>query len=320
MINQAIQDCRQQASVYGQSSGMPRARAAVAPANLIGSSDATRSLRASVARAAARKPLRAIVLGEYGTGKKNIAAAIHCEGADDHGLQVVDCSEASAQQFVSQYVADVLAGVEDSSVLLLDSLERLPSAAQRELAECLARAHTDQGQQGPHILATVRDSIGQLVDRGALCAVLVEALGSLVFVPPLRRRANDIEELTTRFVTAMNGEFGKACTPSSRLLASYGEYHWPGNVRELKSVTATLYHAAEPGGDLAQRLDLVPELLNHTQSNVRPLVGSTLSDVKRELFVETLAHHGGDKRLTARTLGISMKTLYNRMREYRPVA
>ncbi len=290
----------------------------VSPANLVGSSDATRALRSSVARAAAAQPVRALVFGEHGTGRKNVAAAIHCDSADERGLSVIDCRTAAARHALQTYMCQPSWGRSARS-LLIEGPEQLDISQQNELAHWLLRAGCQEASGGfvpISVFATIRNSISELVHKGELSAVLVEAFESLVFIPPLRDREGDIEQLAQRFVDAMNSEFNKRCAISPELLRSYRTYDWPGNVRELKRITAALFHSTEDDGELKPREDRAPELFAQSRCCVRSLVGRRLEDVKRELFLATLSHHRGNRRKAADTLGISLKTLYNRLRDY----
>ena len=101
---------------------------------------------------------------------------------------------------------------------------------------------------------------------------------------------------------------------SIELIRSYG---WPGNVRELKNAVHRAFILS------AETLDLSDSINDHSQQ--RPTehegllnfaIGTPLAEAQRELILATLKHFDGNKRLTADALGISLKTLYNRLKDY----
>jgi len=136
-------------------------------------------------------------------------------------------------------------------------------------------------------------------------------------VPPLRERKGDIELLAQRFLDQLIAASGTAKVLSRRSLEMLRSYAWPGNVRELKNVIHRAFILCEqtievtnPGATQRFRKPALHE-------GVLSLwVGTPLADAQREVILATLAHFQGDKRHTARALGISLKTLYNRLELY----
>jgi DNA-binding NtrC family response regulator len=138
--------------------------------------------------------------------------------------------------------------------------------------------------------------------------------------PPLRERLDDVELLAEKFLRQIAESEGaeKRLPPESLKLLR--EYSWPGNVRELKNAVYSAYILATT--------DLTPECfppeIRNPESTAPPdesglgvRVGMTLADVEQRLIVATLSHFDGSKTKAAETLGISLKTLYNRLQEYR---
>ena len=130
--------------------------------------------------------------------------------------------------------------------------------------------------------------------------------------------------LAGRFLEELNlaEETAKEFTPA--FLARLREHRWPGNVRELRNVVQRAFTLAGDGPldgvDCIQpppdALDRAPWLSQEARSLIVPL-GSSLADVERRLVLATLDHVGGDKIEAAAVLGVSLKTMYNRLREYR---
>jgi DNA-binding NtrC family response regulator len=133
-------------------------------------------------------------------------------------------------------------------------------------------------------------------------------------MPPLRERGTDIEILAQHFLDRLNKEEGtnKAFSPAA--VAALYAHNWPGNVRELKNYVQRTYILADRLIDV----ELAPETF--VEPSHSPLltvrIGTTLDEVNRRLIEATLAECGNVKRKAAETLGISLKTLYNRLVAY----
>ena len=167
------------------------------------------------------------------------------------------------------------------------------------------------------LVAATNRPLQQAVQEGSLRQDLMYRLAVFpVRVPPLRERGHDIELLARHFLQELNEQAGtrkQLSPPSNERLRSHP---WPGNVRELKNLIHRAYilsseivHIDEP----AQRSQSRPVLANGTLNFP---VGTPLADAQRDLIFATLQHFSGNKRLTASALGISVKTLYNRLKEY----
>jgi two-component system response regulator AtoC len=133
-------------------------------------------------------------------------------------------------------------------------------------------------------------------------------------LPPLRERGTDIELLAQHFLDALNAEEGTAKHFSPATITSLYSHGWPGNVRELKNYVHRAYILAdkEIGAELSPDAAIAPE----SASLITVRVGSTLEDVSHRLIEATLAECG-NKRKAAEMLGISLKTLYNRLAAYK---
>ena len=140
-----------------------------------------------------------------------------------------------------------------------------------------------------------------------------------IVVPPLRERLEDLELLATHFLDAFNQREGMRVKWSPRGLARLQDHPWPGNVRELRNVVE---RAAIMSGEVITD----PGLPRTDASAVQPApsgedfisvaLGEPLAEVERRLILATLQQSGGDKKSTAQRLGISLKTLYNRLNVY----
>jgi two-component system response regulator AtoC len=133
-------------------------------------------------------------------------------------------------------------------------------------------------------------------------------------MPPLRDRGSDIELLAQHFLEVLNKQesVNKSFAPAT--VAALYAHSWPGNVRELKNYVQRASILADDviGADLAPAAVAAPE----TAPLLTVRVGSTLDEVSRRLIEATLAECGS-KRKAADMLGISLKTLYNRLAVYK---
>jgi two-component system, NtrC family, response regulator AtoC len=140
-----------------------------------------------------------------------------------------------------------------------------------------------------------------------------------ITLPPLREREGDIETLAQYFLHNLNKREGTAKRFSADTMDRFRTHHWPGNVRELQNVVQRAFIL----GDSEIAPDCLPaELGGETQiagPNLHLKVGTSLEDAERRLILATLDQYEGDKKVTAEVLGISLKTLYNRLNQYAQV-
>jgi transcriptional regulator with PAS, ATPase and Fis domain len=138
-----------------------------------------------------------------------------------------------------------------------------------------------------------------------------------IYVPPLRERQGDIAHLVAYFLQLLNAAEGIYKDISPAALAALEIHHWPGNVRELKNSLQRAYILADetiepehfPQWHLEPRHPAPHEQLQFG-------VGTLLDDAERRLILATLEHFNGNKRRAADVLGISLKTIYNRLKRY----
>jgi len=137
-------------------------------------------------------------------------------------------------------------------------------------------------------------------------------------LPPLRERAGDIDLLADHFLDDLNRNenLAKRYRPGAHALLR--SYSWPGNVRELKNVIHRAFIMADDEVDPVLPAEVVmapaPGANASSSGSLRP--GTPLAEVERRVILATLQQNGGDKRRTAEMLGISLKTLYNRLKLY----
>ncbi|HSS43810.1 MAG TPA: helix-turn-helix domain-containing protein, partial [Thermoanaerobaculia bacterium] len=198
--------------------------------------------------------------------------------------------------------------------LFLPGLESAPSALQQDAVRDLERPRSFR-----MILATNRDP-AEAVASGKILSELFEILrDQVVHLPPLRERGEDISLLARRFLAEIDGSLYFDAQAMDVLSA----HDWPGNVRELREVV-------ERASRLADRTSIgstvVLSVLGGARATRRPrrkkppvvrvAVGASLADVERRLIQKTLEFARGSKPRTAQLLKLSLKTIYNKIKEY----
>ncbi|MEQ8230982.1 MAG: sigma 54-interacting transcriptional regulator, partial [Gammaproteobacteria bacterium] len=135
-------------------------------------------------------------------------------------------------------------------------------------------------------------------------------------VPPLRERPEDVLQLAEHFLAQQNATYGTDKRITDEAAARLIAHGWPGNVRELKHAIQRMYINAD--GDLD--LDTIPEGFERPplwdRNSLDLSVGTPIAEAERRLVLATLEHFDGDKKLAAQTLGVSLKTIYNRLNSY----
>jgi two-component system, NtrC family, response regulator AtoC len=137
-----------------------------------------------------------------------------------------------------------------------------------------------------------------------------------LYLPPLRQRGKDVELLANEYLDELNRAEHSSKTFAPDALELLNKYHWPGNVRELKNAIQRAYILADDVIDASS----FPLLSGKPNDSGGPFlqvrVGCTVAEVERRLILATLDQCQGTKEKAADILGISLKTLYNRLREY----
>ena len=192
------------------------------------------------------------------------------------------------------------------------------------------------------VAATNRDPF-EAIGEGKLREDLYYRLNVFqIVLAPLRERDDDVRLLAKHFLQAWAVKEGRELAFSADALVRIAEHDWPGNVRELRNyvhraailtdiemITASTlppFRSIGGGSGIAateRHGDAPPTAAPPVHDSMRPdrvsitvAVGTTIADMERELILATLDHCGGAKERSAEILGISLKTLYNRLRSY----
>jgi DNA-binding NtrC family response regulator len=288
-------------------------------------------------------PTQACVLltGESGTGKEMAAATIHALSPRHDGpFLAVNCGAVAKTLIESElfgHERGSFTGAEshrrgyfeeaNGGTLLLDEIADMPLELQVKLLRVLetgAILRVGGSEVVPvdvRVIAVTNRDPARAVQDGVMREDLYYRLNVFpITLPPLRERGEDIDLLADHFLDAVNEREGTKKTWSSETRARLRQYAWPGNVRELKNAVeraAILADVAIGPELLPSRRVGAPAASGAVGAVLTVRVGSALDEVERRLILATLEEFHGDKRRTAQTLGIGLKTLYTRLGAYR---
>jgi DNA-binding NtrC family response regulator len=304
---------------------------------LYGASDCMTALYRQIGRVAPTN-VTTLLIGESGTGKELAAHAIHeLSSRRQRPFIAVNCGAISPNLIESEmfgHERGSFTGADrqhkgyferaDGGTLFLDEVTEMPLDLQVKLLRVLEtgqfmRVGTNREIACDiRIIAATNRNPEQAVHDGKLREDLYYRLSVFpIELPPLRERGDDILFLAQRFLQAQNQETGKNKVFAPEAAQALAQYDWPGNVRELKNFVRRAFIMAE--GDVLNADMLAPHVSPSGDAAVGQVsvpVGETLAEADRRLILATLARCNGVKKQTAAMLGISPKTLYNRLEEY----
>lgn len=279
-----------------------------------------------------------LVLGESGTGKELIARAIH-EKSQSKGkpFVAINCgalretlleSELFGHEkgsFTGAYTRKIgLAESASGGTLFLDEIGELSQGIQAKLLRFIQEGEIYRvGGKDPIkvdirlISATNRD-LEQEVINGNFREDLFYRINTIVVsAPPLRRRKEDIPGLINHFLNnSPHAYLNRGRSVSDEAMKAMMKYDWPGNIRELQNVCERLQILCD--GHQIMINDL-PEHIQTPQAekdrfDYDPQL--TLHELEKRYILKALSHFGGNKTQAANNLGITIKTLYNKLHEY----
>ena len=135
-----------------------------------------------------------------------------------------------------------------------------------------------------------------------------------LYIPPLRERDGDVALLAQYFLKLLNHQYSLDKYFTKAALQSLEERPWQGNVRELRNAIQRAFILADREIDAEHFA--TGDLSEAEEDPLNLSVGTSIDDAEKRLIFATLEHYDGDKTRTAEALGISFKTLYNRLNKY----
>jgi len=279
-----------------------------------------------------------LLVGESGTGKEVVAHAIHQASARNNAPFVaVNCGAIPAHLIEAALfghekgsftgaVRQHIGYFEHASggTLFLDEITEMPVDMQVKLLRVLESGNflrvggDEEVMVDVRLIAATNRDLDTAVKQGNLREDLMYRLAVFpVRIPPLRERGADVELLALHFLQLLNEKDNTNKTFSRASLDVIRSYSWPGNVRELKNVVQRAYILGTDTLNIEECIsDLSTKKPTVHEGYLNFFVGTPLADAQKEIILATLKHYSGNKRLTAEALGISLKTLYNRLKEY----
>ncbi|MEO8450671.1 MAG: sigma 54-interacting transcriptional regulator [Gemmatimonadota bacterium] len=286
-----------------------------------------------VAARAAASDSSIMITGERGTGKGLLARAMHrFSRRGDAAFVAVDCV-ATPDLFGADGDLDPMPAAGDPQALwrsasrgtlLFEEVTALSPASQARLLQRLVTRPNGNGtaayiaDSDVRVMATTETDFEKLVVDGRFRPELAQRLSATVLdLPALRDRGDDIPALVTHFVQQVAGKTGRPISITPQALAALQAYSWPGNVRELRQVVERA-SILSPSGKL-DRSDF-PVLVTVGRGNgtggsefaLKPQVEA----FEREIILRALSASSGTRREAAKLLKVSLRTLFYKLRRY----
>ncbi|HBV95920.1 MAG: hypothetical protein JL50_04690 [Peptococcaceae bacterium BICA1-7] len=294
-----------------------------------------------IAKAAASSDSNVLLLGESGTGKDIIAQSMHnASSRMNNPFLAINCAALPRELIASElfgYEDGAFTGAKkggnlgkfelaDQGTLFLDEIGDMPLDLQASLLRVIEEKSVMRlggGKLIPvnvRIIAATNKSLEDEVVRNRFRRDLYYRLGVIrINLPPLRERSDDIIILARQFISRICQRIGKPeMSLSPEVSEAFLRYGWPGNIRELQNA---LEGAIQLSSGQIITYDLIQEYFSPVDEGVDSLKSATIgditmSDIKKQAIESTLQKNNYNKSKTAKSLGISRKTLYRRLKEY----
>jgi transcriptional regulator with PAS, ATPase and Fis domain len=290
--------------------------------------------------------LTVLITGESGTGKELVARTLHdLSPRKSRPFLAVNCAaipETLIESEIFGHEKGAFTGAVErragcfelasGGTLLLDELGEMPIGTQAKLLRVLEErklrrlgARTEQDVDVRVLAATNRDP-QDAVAQGHLRADLFYRLNVFhINMPPLREHMEDLQAMADAMVREMNQKHGRHVSGlSDSILDRMLAYSWPGNARELRNTIERAVILCPDGAPLDA--GYLPRAFGSTQTAAPPRfndasivpirVGTTVGEAERMLILRTLESTGQNKTRAAEILGVSLKTLHNKLKEY----
>jgi DNA-binding NtrC family response regulator len=280
-----------------------------------------------------------LILGESGTGKELVAQALHHNSLRKKGPFVaVNCAAVPATLVESElfgHVRGAFTGATDRRIgrfeqadggtLFIDEIGDFELGLQAKLLRVLETltltpvgGHEDRKVDVRVLAATSRD-LRKMVEQGTFREDLYYRLNVVqINLPPLRERPDDVTLLVEHFLKEITTN--KHATPkriAPEVLRRFQTYRWPGNVRELHNTLESMMVLAE--GDMLTERDLPQHIAEASENLPSPKeipVGLTMEELERLAITKALDQYKGNRTHAANRLGISVRTLQRKLRQY----
>src|SRR5271167_287478 len=283
-----------------------------------------------------------LITGETGSGKEIVARTLHkLSPRSERAFVAINCSaipESLMESEIFGHERGAFTGaaerrigcfeLADGGTLLLDEIGEMPAPTQAKLLRVLEdRKVRRLGSKSEtpvdvRVLAATNKDPEKAVSSGELRQDLYFRLNVFhINLPPLREHKDDIPLLGEHILRDVNAKHGKHVRGiGAEVLDIFMSHTWPGNIRELRNILERASIMCEK--DLISRSTLPEEFGKNAAKGPSDLgaikfpVGTTVDAMERELILQTLGATGNNKTRAAELLGISLKTLHNKLKEY----
>ena len=312
------------------------------PSFFLSSSNAEMERVFNLASGVASTPTTVLLTGESGTGKEVLARSIHAQSSrSESPFVAVNCGAVPATLMESElfgHEKGAFSGADSRRIgkfeqanggtLLLDEISELPYDMQAKLLRVLQESEVDRlGGSRPvrinvRIIATTNRNLKEMVRNGEFREDLYYRLNVFpLWVPALRNRKTDLPGLCSVLLERIDARFERSATAlSQEALKKLQAWNFPGNIRELNNILERGVILAREGVILADHILLDEEEPPRTEAAIAAPVfqeGLTLRELERQAILRTLELCSGNRTHASERLGISIRTLRNRIREYR---
>ena len=281
-----------------------------------------------------------LITGESGTGKELAARTLHeLSPRQAKAFVAVNCAaipESLMESEIFGHEKGAFTGaverrigcfeLADGGTLLLDEIGEMPLATQAKLLRVLEDSKVRRlGSKSEisvdvRVLAATNKVPEEAVAQGQLRRDLYFRLNVVhVAMPPLREHLDDLPDLAAALLEGLNRKHGRSVRSiSAEALGALNKHTWPGNVRELRNALerALVTCTGEILGKENLGLDFSGTVVAGPNDTLRLRPGMTVADAERRLIHETLGYTENNKTRAAELLGISLKTLHNKLKEY----
>ena len=281
-----------------------------------------------------------LVPGESGCGKELIARAIHAASGCSGPFVAVNCGAVAGELLASQLfghekgsftgaLSRHLGFLEQAAhgTLFLDEITEMAPALQTHLLRvldfgCFRRVggNTDLPVEVRIISATNRDPRDAVASGRLRDDLYYRLCGFAIPVPPLRERDDDAALLADAFLAELNTRGGTQHAFAPDAIDLIRQSPWQGNVRELRNAVQRAYILAEHGVVRIPAHAAPQRALSESPNTITFAVGTSFEEMERHILRKTLAHFGNNRRRAAAALGITARTIRNRLARERGMA
>ncbi len=292
----------------------------------------------AIAKRVAKAGATVLIEGESGTGKELLARFIHQHsGRSKKPFVAMNCAalpESLAESELFGYGKGAFTGATKNRIgkfeqaqggtLMLDEISEMPLSLQVKLLRVLQEKEVDPiGGHKPvpidvRVVATCNRELARMVKEGTFRQDLYYRLRVIpVKIPPLRERRDDIPLLVEHFTEKFrNLHQAQDLKISPRAMAELTKWSWPGNVRELENTIERATLICDGEMIQPEHLLIEEDVSTLEADSASRFVGMTVKEIEKKLIHQTLEHVNENRTHAAEMLGISIRTLRNKLREY----